>query len=64
MSAAACAMVGAMAIGGTMAYLTDNEGATNTFTVGKVQVDLEEPGWDPEEGKDIVPNEEVAKNPR
>lgn len=64
MSAAACAMVGAMAIGGTMAYLTDNEGATNTFTVGKVQVDLEEPGWDPEEGKDIVPNEEVAKNPQ
>lgn len=32
---AACALVGAMAVGGTMAYLTDNEGVTNTFTVGE-----------------------------
>lgn len=31
MAAAACAMMGVMAIGGTMAYLTDSETATNTL---------------------------------
>lgn len=63
-TAAACVMVGAMALGGTMAYLTDNEAHVNTFTVGKVQIDLEEPGWDPEDGEDIVPNEEIEKDPK
>ena len=43
MAAAACAMMGVMAIGGTMAYLTDSETATNTFTIGQVKIDLEEP---------------------
>lgn len=64
---AACALVGAMAVGGTFAYLTDNEGAVNTFTVGKVQVDLTEPNYpgnDSEDVKDLVPNEEVAKDPK
>lgn len=64
MTAAACVMIGAMALGGTMAYLTDNEAHINTFTVGKVQIDLEEPGWDPGDGEDIVPNEEIEKDPR
>ncbi|MFR1061390.1 MAG: SipW-dependent-type signal peptide-containing protein [Enterocloster sp.] len=27
---------GALGVGGTIAYMTDNESATNTFTVGKV----------------------------
>lgn len=56
-----------MAIGGTFAYLTDNEGAVNTFTVGKVQIDLTEPNYpgnDSEDVKDLVPNEEVAKDPK
>lgn len=64
MTAAACAMIGAVALGGTMAYLTDNEAHINTFTVGKVQIDLEEPGWDPGDGEDIVPNEEIPKDPK
>ena len=59
---AACALVGAMAVGGTMAYLTDNEGVTNTFTVGGVQVDLTEPNK-PDEDTPRVPNEEMAKDP-
>lgn len=66
-TAAACVMVSAMAAGGTFAYLTDNESAVNTFTVGKVQVDLTEPdypGNDSDEVKDLVPNEEVKKNPK
>ena len=47
-----------------MAYLTDNEAHVNTFTVGKVQIDLQEPGWDPGEGEDLVPNERVDKDPK
>lgn len=59
---AACAMIGAMAVGGTFAYLTDSETTTNTFTVGKVQVDLTEPNK-PDENTPRVPNEEIAKDP-
>lgn len=64
---AACAMIGAIAVGGTMAYLTDSETATNTFTVGKVQVDLEEPNYpgNTDDGvKDLVPNQIVKKDPQ
>lgn len=63
----ACAMVGALAVGGTMAYLTDHEETENVFTVGKVQVDLTEPDWpgnDSEEVKNLVPNQELPKNPQ
>lgn len=67
MTVAACALVGAMSLAGTVAYLSDNEGTTNTFTVGKVQVDLTEtdyPGNSSEEVKNLVPNKEVLKNPK
>ncbi len=47
-----------------MAYLTDNEVHVNTFTVGKVQIDLQEPGWDPGDGEELVPNERVDKDPK
>lgn len=66
MAAASVVMVGAMAFGGAVAYLTDNEQTTNTFTVGKVQVDLEEPNY-PGNGSaevtNIVPNQEIDKDP-
>lgn len=61
-SVVACALVGAMAVGGTVAYLTDGETTTNTFTVGKVQVDLEEP-HKPGPDTPRVPNEEMEKDP-
>ena len=64
---ASCLMVGALAFGGTMAYLTDTEGATNTFTVGKVQIDLEEPGYPgntDDSVKNLVPNQEIEKDPQ
>ena len=63
----ACAMLGAVAVGGTLAYLTDNETATNTITVGDVQADLIEPNWpgNGEEGTTlVVPTEEVTKDPQ
>ena len=35
------AMIAALAAGGTAAYLTDFETATNSFTVGNVDITLE-----------------------
>lgn len=32
-------------VGGTLAYFTDDEAVTNTFTVGNVNIKLEEPAW-------------------
>ena len=64
---AACVLVGALGVGGTIAYMTDNEAATNTFTVGKVQVDLTEPDWpgnDDPSVKNLVSNQEVQKDPQ
>jgi len=33
-------------IGGTLAWFTDEQEATNTFTVGNVEIELREPLWD------------------
>ena len=64
---AACALAGTLLIGGTMAYLTDTETTTNTFTVGSVTVDMQEPSY-PGNGSDkvsdVFPNEEIPKDPQ
>ncbi len=65
---------GAVAVtGGTLAYFTDKDAETNTFTVGNVDIELTEPGWkNPETGepaqgmKDaetVYPGERLAKDP-
>lgn len=59
---AVCALAGVMLIGGAMAYFTDTDTATNEFTVGKVSIDLTEPGWTPPEN--ITPNQEITKDPK
>lgn len=58
---AVCALAGVMLIGGAMAYFTDADTATNEFTVGKISIDLTEPGWTPPEN--ITPNQEITKDP-
>jgi len=68
---AACAMLGCVAVGGTLAYLTDatETDTINTYTVGKVEIDLTETKWpdDPnvtgDEVVNLVSNATVAKNP-
>lgn len=67
LSLATLSVLGTLAIGGTMAYLTDAEVTENTFTVGKVQVDLEEPNYPgiySDAVKNLVPNQVVAKDPQ
>lgn len=58
----AAALATCLLIGGISAYFTDADTATNTFTVGKVSIDLEEPNW--EEPENIVPGEEMDKDPQ
>lgn len=41
-AAIAVMLVAALVVGGTLAYFTDTDDATNTFTVGNVKIDLNE----------------------
>lgn len=53
-------------VGGSLAYFTDNDEATNTFTVGNVSIDLTEPKWDAsgaEDAPEVYPGEALAKDP-
>lgn len=50
--------------GATLAYLQDETSTiTNTFTIGDVEIDLDEPQWNPEEAEDMVPGATVDKDP-
>lgn len=46
LTAAAVAMVGTLAVGGTLAWFTDTETATNVVTTGNVDIALNENGGD------------------
>lgn len=66
-----CAGVLSVAVGGTMAYLTDHKETVNTFTVGKVSIEGEEPGWNPDGdenpggiAEEVQPTQSWKKDPR
>lgn len=62
---AAC-MVAILAVGGTLAYFTAEDDATNTFTVGNVAIDLTEPNWKESGSQDapeVYPTEPLQKDP-
>ena len=71
---ATASIVGVVGIAGIMAYLTDTDTATNTFTTGKVKIELQEPLWDagadtnsndiPDFAENIAPNATVTKDPQ
>ena len=60
-------------VGGAVAYFTDTDTKTNTFTIGSVDIDLIETGWDaltddnhndiPDAAEDMMPGESVTKDP-
>lgn len=58
----ALALAGCFAIGAISAYFTDADAAVNTFTVGKVEIDLQEPKWIPPTF--ITPEQEFEKDPQ
>lgn len=51
-------------VGGVSAYLTDYEKVSNEFTVGKVDIELKEPEWKPEENKKIEASKVIHKDPQ
>ena len=53
-----------LCIGGVLAYFSDSEKATNTFTVGKISIKLTEASWDENNAKKILPNQLIAKDPK
>lgn len=59
-----CALVLLIAVGSTMAYFTDADTQTNTFLIGKISLDLQEPNWDPDEGIHMTPMKTVKKDPQ
>lgn len=61
------ALCGAMAVGSSMAYLTDHDSVTNKFSVGKVDITGQEPNYTPDpDGKtnNIVPTQVIKKDPQ
>lgn len=66
---ALCLVVALLAIavvGGSLAYFTDKDDATNTFTVGNVDITLTEPSWTASGSKDapeVYPGEALDKDP-
>ena len=61
---ATVSLCASLAIGGTLAYFTDEDAAVNTFTVGDVDIELEEPNWNQEEGGNmLLPSVEYEKDP-
>jgi predicted ribosomally synthesized peptide with SipW-like signal peptide len=57
------ALVAAIAAGGAAAWFTGGEEVKNTFTMGKIQLQLEEPGWDGADGLDLEPGAVRSKDP-
>ncbi len=58
------ALLGALAltaVGGTLAYFTDNDTAVNTFTIGNVDIELLEPKW--VEPDNVTPGVKYDKDP-
>ena len=62
-----------VAVGGAIAYFTDSEEKTNTFTIGNVDISLSEPDWVetdttpangvPDAAENLMPGQTVLKNP-
>lgn len=59
----AAVLTAILLIGGASAFFTDRETAVNNFTVGDVEVGLDEPSWNPDEGRDITPGKVIPKDP-
>ena len=66
-------LVALTAIGGVAAYFTDTDTSVTTFTVGKIEIDLQEPQWEakedvdangiPDEAERMEPAQTITKDP-
>ncbi len=60
-------------VGGAIAYFTDTDEKTNTFTIGNVEISLNEDHWSlvdadnsgvPDASENIMPGQTIAKDPK
>lgn len=62
---AALGLVGTVMVGATVAYLSDTtEEKVNVFTVGDVEIEINEPGWEEEKGQALEYGATVTKDPQ
>ena len=57
-----CLLISILTIGGTLAWLTDQEQVKNVATIGNVNIEINEE-WEPEDGLNIVPDVDITKKP-
>ena len=55
-------MIAIMLVGASLAYFTDEKEVENTFTVGNVEIKLNETEWE-DEAEAVAPGDVYAKNP-
>jgi len=63
MAVLAVVLVAALTAGGTLAYMTDSESLTNTFTVGDLDITIREPNYPGGECTERVPGDSFPKDP-
>lgn len=60
----ALSVTASVMVGATLAYLTAETGEVkNTFTIGNVNIKLEEPSWEPDDALNLEPGAVIAKDP-
>jgi len=57
------ALIVAVGINATLAYFTDKDTVTNTFTMGDIKINITEPGWSEEDGRGLLPGNVREKDP-
>lgn len=62
--ALAVMMLGCLGMTGISAYFTVSDTATNTFTVGNISLELQEPNWQEPNGESVLPGQEIRKDPQ
>lgn len=51
-------------IGTAVAFFTDKDNKVNDFTIGNISIQLTEPSWNADNGKDLTPNKTIKKDPQ
>ncbi len=60
----ALTMMSCLSVVGISAYFTDGDTAVNAFTVGKISLELQEPNWVEADAQNILPEQEIRKDPQ
>lgn len=58
------ALIAILAVGSAVAFFTDRDNKVNQFTVGNISIQLTEPNWNADDGKNLTPNKTIKKDPQ